>query len=127
MKRRSIVRNMQNSMLIHYINKATKIIAAIILTLIVFTFLHSEAGLLNYDGDNHGSHDYCEIVKTATAKVTKDSSQDIYKLQVDKSICYHCIDETKQLTKAFSILDFEQFYTPQKTTEVYLFNRTFLI
>ncbi|MEW6195599.1 MAG: hypothetical protein AB1521_10635 [Bacteroidota bacterium] len=127
MKRLSIARNMQNSMLIDYINKTTKIIAAIILTVIVFTFLHSEAGLLNYDGDNHGAHDYCEIVKTAATKITKDISKSVVSLKVDKSICFHCIDETKQSTKAFTILDSEHFHTPQKTTEVYLFNRTFLI
>lgn len=109
------------------IKKISNVIAAIILTVIVFTFLHSEAGLLNYDGDNHGTHDYCEIVKTAATKVTKDISKSVVSLKVDKSICFHCIDETKQSTKAFTILDSEQFHTPQKTTEVYLFNRTFLI
>ncbi|MGK9477988.1 hypothetical protein ACSSV9_14375 [Melioribacter sp. OK-6-Me] len=114
-------------MFIHKLNRITKIIAAIIFTVIVFTFLHSEAGLLNYDGDNHGTHDYCEIVKTATNKITKDVSKDIYKLPVDKSIYFHCIDETNQHSKSISILGSEQFYTPQKTTKVYLFNRTFLI
>ena len=109
------------------IKKISNVIAAIILTVIVFAFLHSEAGLLNYDGDNHGSHDYCEIVKTAATKITKDISKSVVSLKVDKSICFHCIDETQQSTKAFTILDSEHFHTPQKTTEVYLFNRTFLI
>ena len=94
---------------------------------IVFTFLHSEAGLLDYDDSNHSAHDYCEIVKSATTKITKDVPKDIVKLQVNASICFHNIDETNRLTKAITTLDSEQFYTPQKTTEVYLFNRTFLI
>lgn len=123
MKQLSIARNMLNNILKHI----TKIISAFILTVIVFTFLHSEAGLLAYDGSDHGAHDYCEIVKIATTKITKDASKYIIKLEVNKSICFHCIDEPNQHTKSFAILDSDQFYTPQKTTEVYLFNQTFLI
>ncbi len=116
---------MLNKMLKH----TTKIISAFILTMIVFAFLHSEAGLLDFDGNNHGAHDYCEIVKTATTKITKDVSKDIFKLQVNKSVCFHCIDEINQNTSrlAVSVSDSEQSYIPQKTTDVYLFNRTFLI
>lgn len=40
-----------------------KLIALTLLGAIVFTFLHSELGFLDYDGDNHGAHDYCEIVE----------------------------------------------------------------
>ncbi|MCL5028021.1 MAG: hypothetical protein M1480_03270 [Bacteroidetes bacterium] len=109
------------------IHRTIKIISAFILLTIVFAFLHSEAGLLNYDGNNHGAHDYCEIVKTATTKIAKDVSKGSFKLTVDKSICFHCLDETNQHTRSFTTLDSKQCYAPKKTTEVYLFNSTFLI
>ncbi|MDF1613129.1 hypothetical protein [Stygiobacter electus] len=109
------------------IHRTTKTVSAFILVAIVFSFLHSEVGLLDYDDSNHGAHDYCEIVKLATTKIAKDVSKDSFKLTVDKSICFHCINEGNQHTKTFTVLNSEQLHSPQKTTEVYLFNRTFLI
>lgn len=127
MKQQNIVKNIMNSMRIHNTNRMLKVIASVIFTVFIFTFLHSEFGLFDFDEGKHGTHDYCEIVKTATTKVSKETTSYVIKLTVDKSICYHCIDERNQQTKAFSILDSEQFHTPQKTTKVYLFKRTFLI
>lgn len=109
-------------MLISKIHRVSNIVAAILLTVIVSVFSYSELGQYGYD---NASNDYCEIVKSAQA--SKDITKDLFMLQVDKSLCFHCIDETNQHNKTFAILDFEQFHTPQKTTKVYLFNRTFLI
>ena len=104
-----------------------KIIPVFILTAIVFAFLHSETGLLAYDGNNHGAHDYCEIVKSATTKITRGVLEYIIKLQVNKSICLHCFDGITHHNKLFITLATERFYISKKTTKVYLFNRAFLI
>lgn len=109
-------------MLISKTHRISNIVAAILLTVIVSVFCYSELGQYGFD---NAANDYCKIVKSA--QVSKDITKDLFKPQVDKALCFHCIDETNQNTKALSILDSEQFYTPQKTTEVYLFNRTFLI
>lgn len=106
------------------INKISRLISIIILTIIVSVFIDSE--LIENCSKWNTAQDYCEIVKGAT-QGSKDLTKDLFKLQLDKSICFHCIDETKQVTNAFTVLDSEHFHTPQKTTEVYLFNRTFLI
>jgi hypothetical protein len=123
MKQLSIAKNIYNdNMLINKTHKISKIVATILLTVIVSVFSYSELG--QYGCDN-AVNDYCEIVKSAQA--SKDLSRNLFKQQVDKSLCFHIIDETNRYNKTFTILDSEQFHTPQKTTEIYLFNRTFLI
>lgn len=123
MKQLSIAKNICNdNMLISKIHRISSIVAAILLTVIVSVFSYSELGQYGFD---NAANDYCEIVKSAQA--SKDITKDLFKLQVDKSLCFHCLGENKQNTKVFLILDSEQFRTPQKTTEIYLFNRAFLI
>jgi hypothetical protein len=124
MKPQSIAENKHyDNMLLSNTNKISKVVATILLAAIVSVFSYSE--LWQNCFDNPTSNDYCEIVKSAQA--SKNLTKDLFKPQVDKSLCFHCIDEIDQRTKAFTIFVSEQFHTPQKTTEVYLFNRTFLI
>ena len=123
MKQLNIAKNICNdNMLISKTHRISNIVAAILLTVIVSVFSYSELG--QYGCDN-AVNDYCEIVKSVQA--SKDLTKDLFKQQVDKSLCFHIIDETNQYNKTFAILDFEQCHTPRKTTEIYLFNRTFLI
>ncbi len=111
---------MLNNLQRHTIKVAT------ILTLmaIIFTFLHSEVGLFNYDNENHDTHDYCKIVNTTIT--FKKTTEDVVKLKADASIIFHCIDEINRYSKIFT-LDSEQLHAPHKSTDVYLFSRVLLI
>ena len=112
--------------MIHKINRISKAVAAVILTVMVFIFLHSEFGLLDFDGDNHGAHDYCQIVKNTNAH-SKVLLEDLPKLELNKDICIHCIGDGKgdDVITSLAISDERQVF--KQSTEVYLFNRTFLI
>jgi hypothetical protein len=108
----------------------TKLLAVCVLAVIVFTFFHCEFGLYDFDGDNHGTHDYSEIVKKATVTVHKDLTISIFKLKaarknpVDEKIAgIHCANETIQYIASFSKLEPEPFRTPQKSAKIYLNNR----
>lgn len=104
-----------------------KIITVIILTMITLAFLHSEFELFNFDEHNHGTHDYCEIVKTSTIRVTNYFAKSLVNLKKNNSICFHCVEKANQQITSYFKLDFEQFHTPQKNTDIYLHNRVFLI
>jgi hypothetical protein len=39
-------------------------IPAVIVAIFLFSFVHSELGLFNYDHGDHSEHDHCEIVQT---------------------------------------------------------------
>lgn len=107
-------------------NSVKKAIALVLLGLFVFSFLHSELGFLNFDKDNHGEHDYCQIVKNTNTH-TKILREDLPKLELNKDICIHCIDDVKgdDVITSLAITNEHQIF--KQSTEVYLFNRTFLI
>ena len=130
MKQLNISKKTLNKILIHRIihgKFGTKAIAVIILMMIAFAFIHSEFNMFNFDEDNHGTHDYCEIVKSSIVKVSKNVASSIVNLKIDKSICFHRIDKASEHISSNIKLDFERFYTLQKTTDIYLHNRVFLI
>jgi len=110
-------------MLISKTHRISELVSLVLFAVIISVFSYSELG--QYGFDNSGANDYCEIVKTA--QVSKDLTNILFKLQIDKTICFHCVNEIDQQTKEFIILDSEQFHTPQKTNDVYLFNQAFLI
>ncbi len=58
----------------------------------IFSFLHSEVGLFDYDGVNHDAHDYCEIVKNISTHV-KTSNDVSHKLTANKSLHTLCPEE----------------------------------
>ncbi|MBA4320788.1 MAG: hypothetical protein C0412_20550 [Flavobacterium sp.] len=107
-------------------NSARKVTALILLGFFIFSFLHSELGFLNYDDSNHGGHDYCEIIKnTSTHSKTLREIQP--KLEINKDICIHCFEEIEAQETQTS---FERTYhhlQAKSFTDLYLFNRTFLI
>ena len=129
MKLLSIVKNTLNKILIYRINPknfGTRVIAVIILTAIMFTFLHSELGLLDFDGHNHGTHDYCEIAKNTNSH-SNTLRVELPKLDLNKDICFHCFEkvETQAVQTSFEITGHHLKAKP--FTDLYLFNRTFLI
>jgi hypothetical protein len=101
-----------------------KIIPPILVIVLAFNFFHSEIIDQFEQNKECKELDYCKLVQAASIKT---SSNDLSKLKIDKSICFQYFDEKIQYTKAFTILDSEDFHTPQKITKAYLFNRTFLI
>ena len=51
----------------------SRLVALLVFGTLSVSFLHSELGVWDFDNDNHGHHDFCELVKSATAmqKVAK--------------------------------------------------------
>jgi hypothetical protein len=64
------------------IHKIKRLIGIAILTVFVFSFLHSELGLLDHDDDNHSSHDHCTIVNGSTTPTSKTNTSELTKLKV---------------------------------------------
>jgi len=105
---------------------AKRIIAPILLGFFVFSFLHSELGLLDYDGNNHGAHDYCEIVKNTNTH-SKILREELPKLELNKDLCVHCFEEIESQSTQTCFDRTDKHQIAKQSTEVYLFNRTFLI
>lgn len=103
------------------------VIAAVILAAFTFSFLHSEFGFLNYDGDDHSAHDYCTIVKYASNQTIKIVKKDILKPLAVQPVLIN--DDCLSNKPLLSVNQFksDQSQTGQQTTEVYIFNRTILI
>lgn len=101
--------------------------AIFVLAPLLFWFAFSEIGQFSVEKEHPASQDYCEIVKATKAETGKTAASDLFKLKVDKSICLHCIYESSKIYISFNKSELEHFYTPQKTTDIYLYNRAFLI
>lgn len=110
----------------HRINRILITIAVIILTAITFTFLHSEIGLFGFDGTCHSTNDYCEIIKN-TNNNSKTLKDELPKLELNKSLCLHCITETETQAVQVYFGNTVQHQIVKHSTKAYLFNRTFLI
>ncbi|MBI5727007.1 MAG: hypothetical protein HY965_04100 [Ignavibacteriales bacterium] len=92
----------------------------------VFFFLHSEMGLLDHDSDNHGSHDYCEIVKNSNTQ-TKTLKEFHPKIEINKTICAHCFLEDQAVLSRVWLQNFPKHPGAKYGTKIYLFNDSFLI
>ena len=107
-------------------NSAKRLIALLLLGFFIFSFLHSELGLLDHDNDNKACVDYCEIIKNANthSNILKD---ELPKLELNKDICIHCLEEIKAqiVQTSFEITDHHQ--KTKLFPDLYLLNRTFLI
>ena len=107
-------------------NRLKQIIPLMLLLFFVFSFLHSELGFLDFDGDNHSTHDYCEIVKNTNTH-SSILKEELPKLELNKDICFHCFEEIEAtaVQTSYDILDHHLRTKP--FTDLYLFYRTFLI
>lgn len=119
-----------NSLYLEHMNNAfSKIkrsIGMIILTVFVFSFLHSEVGFLNHDDDNHSSHDHCTIVNGSTNPTSKTNSSNLIKLKADFVFIPKIVEEENQRALTF-FLETDNPHFTNKTNKVYLENNTFLI
>ena len=88
--------------------------------------MHSELGFLDCDYDNHGTHDYCEIVKTTNtqARALKEFHVTI---EIVKIVCVHCSDlvETHVFQNCFN--NSQNHLIARQSTHITLFNRSLLI
>jgi len=66
-------------------------IAALLLGIFLFSFLHSELNVHASNCANHDAHDYCQIVKTANTKISKISLTDLFSI---KAPCFIAIANT---------------------------------
>ncbi|MCK9212320.1 MAG: hypothetical protein M0P61_15875 [Ignavibacteriaceae bacterium] len=107
-------------------NSAKKVTALLLLGFFIFSFLHSELGLLDHDNDNKACVDYCEIIKNANthSNILKD---ELPKLELNKDICFHCFEEVEATSVQTSFEITDHHLTTKPFPDLYLLNRTFLI
>lgn len=108
-------------------NRVKNTIVFLLYAFFMFSFLHSEFGLLDYDGKDHGAHDYCEIIKNSDTP-TKSVHDRLPILSFcNKVICSHCVSIFEaQLTK-IPFNKIVQCSLSKTNIEVYLFNKTILV
>ena len=82
-------------------SKIKRSIGVVILTVFVFSFLHSEVGFLNHDNDNHSSHDHCTIVNGSTTPTSKTNSSNLIKLKADFVFIPKIVEEDNQSALTF--------------------------
>ncbi len=113
-------------MKIFFRNSVKRTIVLLFLGVFVFLFLHSELGFLDFDGDNHGTHDYCQIVKN-TLTHSKVLQKEMPKLELNKNICVYYFDmfALQESQTSFGRVDHHLKSPP--SNHLYLFNNTFLI
>lgn len=114
--------------MIKLLSKYRSLIAAIfVLAPLLFWFAYSEIGQYTVEKQHPPVQDYCLVVRVIKTEISKTAANSLFKLKVEKSVCMHCIEETSLHNIALINLDVEHFYSPQKTTPIYLYDRTFLI
>ena len=114
-------------MIKHLIKYRSLVATIFVLVPFLFWFSCSEFGQFTFEKEHPATQDYCEIVKVTKAETGKAAVGDLFKLKVEKSFSPHFIDEIDTHLASLNKLSIENLYSPQKTTEIYLFNRTFLI
>jgi hypothetical protein len=109
-----------------FINRTKRKIALILLGFFVFSFLHSELGFLDYDGDNHGAHDYCQIVKN-TVTHSKILSTNLPRLEKNRVICFNFFEEITAQVVQTSFFVTDHHLKEKPSSELFLVNSAFLI
>ncbi|MBK7227406.1 MAG: hypothetical protein IPH97_00710 [Ignavibacteriales bacterium] len=108
------------------IQKIKRVIGIAVLTVFVFSFLHSELGFLNHDDDNHSSHDHCTIVNGSTTPTSKTNTSELTKLKIQFVFIPKIVEVENQRALRF-FLETDNPHFTNKTNKVYLDNNTFLI
>lgn len=103
-------------------------IAGIILTVFIFTFMHSEFGFLTPENHTHQTHDFCQLVNGTTNQIQKTVNTILYKPTVIKDICFHCFDETLTVNeKVLSRTFWDDHIKGSHAGDIHIQNCTFLI
>jgi len=114
-------------MFIRLNNKIINIITTVLLIVIFFVFVYSEIGQYGYEGDNPSSHDYCEIVKDATVRITKFNSHDFLKLKINKLFYSENLSGINRYADYYDKIKPIQIKNPLHTIDIFLFDESFLI
>lgn len=114
-------------MIKHLIKYRALSVAILVLAPLLAWLLYSELGQFTIEKEYLATQDYCQIVNVTKTETGKVAVSDLFKLKVEKTICYTNIDATSIQRTSYSQLDIEYFHAPQKTSKIYLFNSTFLI
>ncbi len=109
------------------LHRTKRFFTLLILGAFIFSFLHSEMGFLNFDGGNHESHDYCQIVQNSHVHSIKTIVIKPIKEIVEKTVCLHCFEEIQAQEDISLLFANNEFYSPGRPSEIYLYNNTFLI
>jgi len=103
-----------------------QVLVSIILTALVFTFLHSEIGMFEFDSCDHSAHDYCEIIKNTNIR-SKTMRNELLRHQHSQEIGLISL-------KGF-VIQFKIIYSGRivvqpgvkRSAEIFEINKTFLI
>lgn len=104
-----------------------KKVALIILSIIIFSFLHSEIGFMDFDGNNHSTHDYCNIINSASNQLHKDVKNLIIKLQIESNVGFPIIDDINLYKPTITNFNYQELKTTQTSSKIYLYNKTLLL
>ena len=97
--------------------------ALLLLGIIAFSFLHSELGWLGRDSDDHGGHDYCDLLKSAPRMqkvITHDVAQDRVPVQPFLTYALDRVSQTPSASQQGAASD-------QWSWGLYIRNRSMLI
>jgi uncharacterized membrane protein len=104
----------------------TRVISIVIFTALMFTFLHSEVGLFDFDNHNHGVHDYCDIVKNTNSH-SNILREELPKLELNKDNYIHSSETFETRVSQTSFVITNQHLKAKPFPDLYLVNNTFLI
>ena len=114
--------------MIKQLSKYRSLIAAIfVLAPLLFWFTYSEIGQYTIEKQHPPAEDYCLVVRVIKTEIGRTTANNLLKLTIEKSVGINHIDETTQHIVSLDETDSEHSFPPKETTQIYLYNRTFLI
>jgi hypothetical protein len=105
------------------ISKRIPAVAVVLIGALAFFFLHSELGVLEIDCSDHGTHEYCEIIKNSVAH-QKQMRDEFVKVILASQFCpFPSLDPNGR--KHGSVMT--DYPVDGTLGDIYLLNRTILI
>lgn len=106
------------------IKSIVKLLSHILLFVLAFNFFHSEI-IDQYEINSEcQAQDYCRLVQTT---IVNPVSNNLYKINFDKSIYFHCVIEIDQNNNAYLDFNYVKYNPGLKPARVYLNNKVLLI
>ncbi len=114
-------------MIKHLIKYRSLVAAIFVLIPLLFWFAYSEIGQYTVEKQHPPSQDYCLIVRVIKTEISKTTALNLFNLNIEKSAQINHIDETTLHIVSLNETDSEHFFPSKENTQIYLYNRTFLI
>lgn len=106
--------------------KIKSFVGIIVLSTFLFSFLHSELGLLSHEDNDHSAHDYCNIVDDSTPPTIKIIKNKLVILKDFILITPKSVEQNTQVEFAnYNNIDDSHFLL--NTNKIYLAKNSFLI